>query len=149
MGNEITSENSLPPVTYLMCVDLKMSSVLLDKGGLHTKEMPLFLALLNHVITRWHSAIGKLNEWVYEGYNDNVGTLHNMEDLFASVMECDTEDVFEDRRKLYKAVQVFNNMVEGYAEVFSGPVELKNFYYNIIRRLESTLDTILEGKNGW
>ena len=149
MGSNIASEKSLPPVTYLMCNDIKMSSILVDKEALHTREIPLFLSLLHHVITRWHTAIGKLNEWVYEGYNENIGTLHNMENLFSSIMECDTEEVFNERKKLYKVVQDFNSMVEGYAEVFTGPPELKNFYFNIIHRIDSTLETVLEGKNGW
>jgi len=149
MSNEVRGEETLPPVSHLMCQDLKMGTILVEQGPLNRKEVRFFISLLEDVVKRWYSAIGRMNKAVYSTYAENTGLLYNLEDTFEKVLECDTEDIFNRRVELYNAIQDFISMVDGFAEVFSGPKELKHFYFNINSRLVATTEIMLEGKYGW
>ena len=139
----------LTPVTTLMCEDLRLSSILTDAGPIHKKEMQLFLSLVEDVINRWYSALGKIRPGVYHGYHDDIGMLSNLNYLFGKITRVDDESIFALRKKLHTALEDFYKVIDHMAEVFTGPQPLKEFYFNINSRLMSTTEAILEGKNGW
>ena len=139
----------LTPVTTLMCEDLRLSSILTDTGPIHKKEMQLFLSLVEDVMNRWYSALGKIRPNVYYGYNEDIGTLSNLNHLFTKVSTIDDESIFDVRRQLHSFLEDFYKIIDHMAEVFTGPQPLKECSFNINSRLMSTTETILEGKNGW
>ena len=139
----------LTPVTTLMCEDLRLSSILTDIGPIHKKEMQLFLSLVEDVVNRWYSALGKIRPGVYHSYNEDIGVVSNLHYLFSKITTVDDEEIFIIRNKLHTALEDFYKVIDHMAEVFTGPQPLKEFYFNINSRLMSTTETILEGKNGW
>ena len=139
----------LTPVTTLMCEDLRLSSILTDTGPIHKKEMQLFLSLVEDVVNRWYSALGKIRPSVYHGYNDDIGILSNLNHLFGKITSVDDETIFTLRNELHNSLEQFYKVIDHMADVFTGPQPLKEFYFNINSRLMSTTETILEGKHGW
>ena len=71
------------PVADLMCIDLRMSSLLRDTRPVHRKEMPLFLTLLEDVIERWYTAVGTMNPAIYEKYNEHSQVLRELSESFS------------------------------------------------------------------
>ena len=139
----------LTPVTTLMCEDLRLSTILTDTGPIHKKEMQMFLGLVEDAVNRWYSALGKLRPSIYFNYNEHVGLVSHLNFLFGKASVVDDEEIFAIRRELHETLHEFYHMVDHLADVFTGPRELREFYFNINSRLMSTSETLLEGKNGW
>jgi hypothetical protein len=137
------------PVSELLCTDMKMSSILRDSGPLHAKEMPFFLTLLDDVINRWYSAIGPMNKGIYSSYHEDVGLVSTLRFTFDKFLICDDEETFVIRKELYDICHSVIKVIDKMANVFSGPVELKDFYHNISSRLLGTLESIPVGEHGW
>ena len=137
------------PVSELICFDMKMSSILRDSGPIHAKEMPFFLSLLDDVVNRWYGAIGQMNQKIYSSYHEDVGLIASLRFSFDKFLRCDDENTFVIRKELYEICHAVIKIVDKMANVFSGPVELKDFYHNINSRLLGTLEAIPEGKHGW
>lgn len=149
MGFDINPSSCDTPVARLMGDDLKMSSLLVDSGPLHKREVSLFLDLLEVVVNRWYTAIGKMNENIYGNYNSNIGLIHNLQDYFKFIIENDDESVFNYRKKLHRSLDDFSMLMDNFAEIFTGPPQLKEFYFNLHSRLLSTTEIMMEGKHGW
>ena len=137
------------PVADLMCIDLRMSSLLRDTRPVHRKEMPLFLTLLEDVIERWYTAVGTMNPAIYEKYNEHSQVLRELSESFSRVSDDDTGNVFEERQRLGVNIERFYELMDGFAEAFTSPTELREFYYNISSRIRLTVEAMMEGKHGW
>ena len=137
------------PVADLMCIDLRMSSLLRDTRPVHRKEMPLFLTLLEDVIERWYTAVGTMNPAIYEKYNEHSQVLRELSESFSRVSDDDTGNVFEDRQRLGVNIERFYELMDSFAEAFTSPTELREFYYNISSRIRLTVEAMMEGKHGW
>ena len=139
----------MTPVSELLCMDVKMSTILRDSGAVHRKEMPFFLSLLEDVINRWYVAIGKMNPGIYSSYHHDVGLVMALRASFDKFNRCDDEGTFLIRRDLYYLAQDLVEVFDKMANVFSGPEQLKVFYHNLNSRMLGTLEAIPEGRNGW
>ena len=137
------------PVADLMCIDLRMSSLLRDTRPVHRKEMPLFLTLLEDVIERWYTAVGTMNPAIYEKYNEHSQALRELSESFSRVSDDDTGNVFEERQRLGVNIERFYELMDSFAEAFTSPTELREFYYNISSRIRLTVEAMMEGKHGW
>ena len=137
------------PVADLMCIDLRMSSLLRDTRPVHRKEMPLFLTLLEDVIERWYTAVGTMNPAIYEKYNEHSQVLRELSESFSRVSDDDTGNVFEERQRLGVNIERFYELMDSFAEAFTFPTELREFYYNISSRIRLTVEAMMEGKHGW
>ncbi len=137
------------PVADLMCIDLRMSSLLRDTRPVHRKEMPLFLTLLEDVIERWYTAVGTMNPAIYEKYNEHSQVLRELSESFSRVSDDDTGNVFEERQRLGVNIERFYELMDSFAEAFTSPTELREFYYNISSRIRLTVEAMMEGKHGW
>ena len=137
------------PVAALMCIDLRMSSLLRDTRPVHRKEMPLFLTLLEDVIERWYTAVGTMNPAIYEKYNEHSQVLRELSESFSRVSDDDTGNVFEERQRLGVNIERFYELMDSFAEAFTSPTELREFYYNISSRIRLTVEAMMEGKHGW
>ena len=137
------------PVADLMCIDLRMSSLLRDTRPVHRKEMPLFLTLLEDVIERWYTAVGTMNPAIYEKYNEHSQVLRELSESFSRVSDDDTGNVFEERQRLGVNIERFYELMDSFAEAFTSPTELREFYYNISSRFRLTVEAMMEGKHGW
>ena len=137
------------PVADLMCIDLRMSSLLRDTSPVHSKEMPLFLTLLEDVIERWYTAVGTMNPAIYEKYNEHSQVLRELSESFSRVSDDDTGNVFEERQRLGVNIERFYELMDSFAEAFTSPTELREFYYNISSRIRLTVEAMMEGKHGW
>lgn len=137
------------PVHTLMCKDVRLSSMLTEDRAIHRKEMKVFLSLLHEVVDRWHSAVSPLNPDIaaLRGYHCEL--VHELETFFLSLMNDDTEDIFEERHHFAMAFDSVTDMLYSFSSVFSGPTELIQFYSRILSRLEKTVHAIPEGKHGW
>jgi hypothetical protein len=142
-------EQIMVPVADLMCIDLRMSSLLRDTRPIHRKEMPLFLTLLEDVIERWYTAVGSMNAAIYEKYNEHSQALRELTESFSRVSDDDTEHVFEERERLGINIERFYTLMDSFAGAFTGPKELREFYYNINSRVRLTIEAMTEGKHGW
>lgn len=142
-------DQMMVPVATLMCVDLRMASLLRDTRPVHRKELPLFLSLLDDVVDRWYEAVGSMNPVIYEQYNDHTTAVKDLQDCFKKVAEDDSEGVFEERQRLGVSIERIYELMDCFAEVFTAPVELREFYYNISSRIRLTVDAVTEGKHGW
>lgn len=149
MGFDINPSSCDTPVNSLMGSDLKMSSILTDSGPLHKKEVGLFLDSLETIVNRWYNAIGRMNENIYANYHNSVGLVHNLQDYFKYLIENDDETIFLYRRKLHRTLDEFSMLMDNFAEIFTGPPQLKEFYFNLHSRLLSTTEIMMEGKHGW
>ena len=137
------------PIADLMCIDLRMSSLLRDTRPIHRKEMPLFLTLLEDVIERWYTAVGGMNPAIYEKYNEHSQVLRELTESFSRVSDDDTAHVFEERERLGINIESFYNLMDAFADSFTGPKELREFYYNINSRIRLTIEAMMEGEHGW
>ena len=137
------------PVADLMCIDLRMSSLLRDTRPVHRKEMPLFLTFLEDVIERWYTAVGTMNPAIYEKYNEHSQVLRELSESFSRVSDDDTGNVFEERRRLGGNIERCYELMDSFAEAFTSPTELREFYYNISSRIRLTVEAMMEGKHGW
>jgi len=149
MGFDINPSSCDTPVMNLMGGDLKMSTLLTDTGPLHKREVSLFLDLLEIIVNRWYTAIGKMNENIYGNYNSSIGLVHNLQDYFKFLIENDDATIFEYRKKLHSSLEDFSVLMDNFSEIFTGPVQLKEFYFNLHSRLLSTTEIMMEGKHGW
>ena len=137
------------PVSTLMCVDLRMASLLRDTRPVHRKELPLFLSLLDDVVDRWYEAVGAMNPVIYEQYNDHTSAVKDLQESFKKVSDDDSEGVFEERQRLGVSIDRLYELMDCFAEGITSPIELREFYYNISSRIRLTVDAITEGKHGW
>lgn len=137
------------PVADLMCIDLRMASILRDTRPVHRKEMPLFLTLLEDVIERWYTAVGTMNPAIYEKYSEHSQVLRELSESFSRVSDDDTANVFEERQYLGTNIARFYELMDGFAEAFTSPKELREFYYNINSRIRLTVEAMMEGEHGW
>jgi len=137
------------PVHRLMCKDVRLSSMLTENRPIHRREMKVFLSLLHEVVDRWYSAVAPLNPDIaaLRGYHTEL--VHELESFFLSLMDNDTEGVFDERRSFAIAFDSVADMLVSFSSVFSGPTELIRFYSLILRRLEKTIHIIPEGEHGW
>jgi len=140
---------TMVPVSELMCIDLRMASLLRETRPIHRKEMPLFLTLLEDVVERWYTAVGAMNPLIYEQYNEHIKLVKELSDSFSRVSDDDTSGVFEERQKLGITMERFFELMDCFAEVFTSPRELREFYYNISSRMRLTIEAMTEGKHGW
>jgi len=137
------------PVQKLMCADVRMSSILTEPRPIHRKEMPLFFSLLNEAIERWYDSIGPMNTDIYSTYNFHMELMQQIRESYDVIANDDSPSVFQERERLGLLMENFSDMLESFAEVFVAPKQLKDFYYNILRRVTMTNQIITEGKHGW
>ena len=137
------------PVQKLMCVDVRMASILTEPRPIHRKEMPLYFSLVNEAIERWYESIGPMNTDIYSTYNFHMELMQQIRESYDVIANDDSPSVFQERERLGLLMENFSDMLESFAEVFVAPKQLKDFYYNILRRVTMTNQIIMEGKHGW
>lgn len=148
MSNDI-GPTLMVPVSNLMCIDLRMSSLLRENTPIHRKEMPLFLSLLDDVIDRWYTAVGGMNPLIYEQYHIHAKLITDLTECFSKVSDDDSANLFLERQRLSDLLGDFHELMDSFAEVFTAPRELRDFYYNISSRLKLTAEIMMEGEYGW
>ncbi len=111
--------------------------------------MPLFLSLLDEVVDRWYTAVGRMNPVIYDKYKQHSDIVTEMQLCFDRILDDDTSSVLATRSELSELLGQFDEMMNNFAEVFSYPMELREFYYNISSRLKLTTDSMWEGTYGW
>ena len=148
MSNDVGTEMQVP-VALLMCHDVRMSSLLGESRPIHRRELPLFLSLLDSVLDRWYNAVGNMNPAVYESYQSHAKIVSDIQRCFSQIADDDSPSVFDARVELGVLIEDFDHLMDSFAEVFTAPKELREFYYNISSRMKLTADSIMGGQDGW
>lgn len=146
---DLTAPEMQVPVSNLMCSDVRMGSLLLEDRPIHRKEIALYLSLLDEVLDRWYTAVGKMSPVIYEKYSEHTEIVSELQKCLNKITNDDTPTLFDARTKLGEIMGQFDDMMNSLAEVFSYPIELKEFYYNISSRLKLTTECMWEGSYGW
>ena len=90
-----------------------------------------------------------MNPAIYEKYNEHSQVLRELSESFSRVSDDDTGNVFEERQRLGVNIERFYELMDSFAEAFTSPTELREFYYNISSRIRLTVEAMMEGKHGW
>lgn len=137
------------PVTSLMCEDVPHNEVFIKMGAMGYDELQTFFALLPIMLGRWYDAIAHLAPSIRERYDEAEQLIGDLHVAFVEVLEDDGPDAFDKRAVLRDEMERFSYMIENLAGAFTGPSELREFYFNINSRLMATSEAIMRGTHGW
>jgi hypothetical protein len=133
------------PVAFLMNEGGRKHDLLMSEGPVDLLHLEDYLDGVRESFERWYSVAGGMVPAIYSRFHTHLGMIEDIRSQFHRVLEIDDGTAFEQRSVLLSMLGIFDDVMDLLASVFTGPSELREFYFNISSRLRLTLESIIIG----